>query len=45
MCYFAQYFTAKEQVKMHEEFGKYLTSGKLDDDINEFDYLQVHIFL
>jgi hypothetical protein len=38
-----QYFTAKEQVKMHEEFDKYLASGKLDDDITEFGPLQVQI--
>ncbi|RCV38295.1 hypothetical protein SETIT_8G130900v2 [Setaria italica] len=36
----AGYFTAKEQVRMHEEFDKYLASGKLDDDITEFGPLQ-----
>ncbi|CAL4984491.1 unnamed protein product [Urochloa decumbens] len=36
----AGYFTAKEQVKMHEEFDKYLSSGKLDDAITELGLLQ-----
>ncbi|CAO2141794.1 unnamed protein product, partial [Urochloa humidicola] len=31
----AGYFTAKEQVKMHEEFDEYLGSSKLDDAITK----------
>lgn len=30
------YFKAREQVKLHEKFDNYLSSGKLDDDIKEF---------
>ncbi|WVZ85138.1 hypothetical protein U9M48_032089, partial [Paspalum notatum var. saurae] len=30
------YFKAREQVKLHEKFDKYLSSGELDDDIKSF---------
>ncbi|KAL6593144.1 hypothetical protein ACP70R_049098 [Stipagrostis hirtigluma subsp. patula] len=34
------YFTEREQVKLHEEFDKYLASAILDDDIYRFSSLQ-----
>ena len=34
--FFPQYYIAKEQISVHEEFDEFLASGELDDYMDQF---------